>query len=122
MKRDFDLIRAILLDLQERGCFYSFELCKRMGITPDDVWRVNEHLRLMKEAGHIDSHTMWDGSHICIRIENHGYNFLAKIASPEIWQRIKDHAEAAGVLLTEEIILFIADKWAKERLSSGGMK
>ena len=95
MKRNMDLIRTLLLEI-EKNHDGSGQL---VGIETDgNSPEVVEHLFMLKEAGLIQGQ---DASHLSgrdflvQRMTWNGHDFLDTVRDPEIWKKTKEGAEIA---------------------------
>ena len=97
MKRDMDLIRAILLKIEEQG---SPTLAKPPTIEGADAPSVAEHLRLLYEAGLIDAaeHRRLAGAplYLDMRLTWEGHEFLENVRDPQVWSNTKAAAQKVG--------------------------
>ena len=102
MKRDMDLVRAILLMLEEQG-IASFEkessvlyrLSTHFPALVQNESRLIDHFRLLEEGGFITSDH--DDPHDELFIENsqltwQGHELLADIRDEGMWKKIKERA------------------------------
>lgn len=125
MKRDMDLIREILLEI-ETGTIQFCTLTKHEA----NILQVNDselcesdakasklayHLELLENASLIECNNtseFW-------RIRNitwNGHDFLDSIRDPEIWQRTKEGALSAGGF-TIDLLKDLAKGYLKKRIS-----
>ncbi len=100
MKRDMDLVRALLLKLEDleqgAGGIYLYEYSELIvdGYTEDQVVY---HLDLLVEAGLIDQGGNGALSEFMFRrLTWEGHDFADSVRSEEIWQRARKGALAAG--------------------------
>lgn len=102
MRRDMDLIRELMLKLEDMDCdhnsVYLFnpgdEDLAVDGFTDEEV---SYHLALIAEAGLIE----YRGSRVMngfmfSRLSWSGHDFVDSVRSPEVWAKTKKGAEAAG--------------------------
>jgi len=102
MKRDMDLIRALLFKLEELpmrrgGVVHIPAGDESVAVTGYDIEQIDYHLSLIIEAGLIDDggvHPM-DGIGFR-RLTGKGHDLLDSIRDPEIWAKTKKGAAAAG--------------------------
>jgi hypothetical protein len=99
MKRDMDLIRTLLLEIevQDKGHNEDVEI----GIEGFDASIVEGHLRLLKEAGLIDADEVPDDEvdfvyHAPTRLTWNGHEFLDTIRDQDIWDRTQEGMKQAG--------------------------
>tara|TARA_R110002020_G_scaffold189446_2_gene388419 strand:- start:13796 stop:14176 length:381 start_codon:yes stop_codon:yes gene_type:complete len=102
MKRDMDLIRLILLDIEEKD--------KGSGqtVTIGDLGHTSEvvieHLFLLKNAGFIEG---IDASHmqgrdlLVQRLTWNGHEFLNTVRDPDVWAKTKKGADKVGAFSIE---------------------
>jgi DNA-binding HxlR family transcriptional regulator len=84
MKRDMDLVRKILFNVEsqeKQGSDIEIEGCD-----PDTL---RLHLRLMEEAGLLHKVTITSGSMSCMRLTWAGYDFLEAARNDTRWNRAK---------------------------------
>ncbi|MEB0283819.1 DUF2513 domain-containing protein [Sphingomonas sp. 10B4] len=105
MKRDMELIREIMLQLE----VWPMEMGDAISMTPEamqaeipdrDLAEINHHMDLIRSAGFID--TGGAGSSgpmfgfIFMGLTMSGHDFLDSVRSPEVWRRTKAGAEKVG--------------------------
>jgi hypothetical protein len=100
MKRDMDLIRSLLLDIEEaavpmRGASYSEE--NMLLKFPDhDPNFVRAHLSLIQDAGLIQS-AQYLGNQIDeVNMTWQGHEFLEEIRNDDVWNQTKSGAKQVG--------------------------
>jgi DNA-binding transcriptional ArsR family regulator len=102
MKRDMDLIRNLLLEIEEseKPVLYIADLMaaeRLQGIEQSDV---DFHLKLLIEAGLIDANKKQGistvGGWYIRQLTWDGHEFIDSIRDPEIWRKTKEGASAAG--------------------------
>ncbi|OYU52080.1 MAG: hypothetical protein CFE27_08760 [Alphaproteobacteria bacterium PA1] len=110
MKRDDDLIRCLLLKMEESE--YSDYVCSlTIGSEPEEE-REYFHLQLLSDAGYV----LETGHHSGVfRLTNQGYDYLNTIRDGEIWNKTKVAAKGVGGG-TFEIIKDIATAYIKAEL------
>lgn len=101
MKRNLDLIRKILLDVEGRSepfgstdieidGFDSAEICYHVGLLAEVGFiHAVKSVRLGGETRYLISSMTFDG-----------HDYLDVVRSPKVWQCVKDTATKAGVTLT----------------------
>lgn len=120
MKRDMDLVREILLDIESvpAGCDWE----------PKDYGKsrceVLHHIRIMSEAGLLSGklHVESDDSFFVVHmhITWHGYEFLDASRNGMIWDSVKQKALEKGVSLTFDGLLGALKSAAQVGLSTVG--
>jgi hypothetical protein len=110
MKRNWDVIRKILLkieDLPPGGSIHSSHL-----VTDEiDEWNVAHQMFILKQGGFIEGNCLDTGrGHTCIArtLTWEGQELLDKIRSESIWQKIKETAREKRVDLTIDVVKGIA--------------
>ncbi|MBA4207277.1 MAG: hypothetical protein C0457_19985 [Polymorphum sp.] len=101
MKRDFDLIRRILLLIEsdQKGIdilsLNNAELCASLSVDKGDALG---HLKLLVEAGFVNGGNGWlTSSGVNVSgLSWHGHEFLDTIRDEEIWKRTKEGAKSVG--------------------------
>jgi len=98
LKRDMDLVRDLLLQIEEfdQGLGGDVEI-EAAGHEPQVV---AEHLRLLIEARLIEGDTVPDDQYafdhiVPIRLTWSGHDFLESVRDPEIWKKTKEGALSA---------------------------
>ena len=103
MKRDWDLIRKILLKLEEKADNTSFlENDVFDGVSPIIV---NYHYKLLEQAGLITLEDLsdLDGENY-VSLTWQGHEFFDKIRSDNVWNKIKNAAKAKSLDLSFDVI------------------
>ena len=104
MKRDWDLLRGILLLTEEQPPGDRVHDFSSLG---DDDQRIVEHIRLARDAGLLEARIMEAGreSHAAIiRLTPAGHDFLEHARQPVLWNKAKATVEKAGVGTTIDIL------------------
>ncbi|RYD69004.1 MAG: DUF2513 domain-containing protein [Verrucomicrobiaceae bacterium] len=96
MRRDSDLIRAILLAVEAEDRCEVLKLPKIGGFSDDAV---HFHARLLVEKGFL--RTYFPERHgsqpwVCIRITWEGYDFIDSVRDLAVWRAVKRAATKAG--------------------------
>lgn len=99
MKRDLDLLRSQLLQIEELDKGDGEDLALDRNGVEDNVFR--EHLRLLKEAGFIEADEVPDTDddtthYLPSRLTYLGHEYLDAVRDPEIWKATKAVARTAG--------------------------
>ena len=96
MKRDPDLIRAILLLVEESPPDEHIADFSSLAL---DQALIVEHIKLLQDAHLVDARVqeyMVGASAIILRMTSAGHDFLDRIRDPEIWRKTKEGAQKAG--------------------------
>ena len=116
MKRDMDLIRSLLLEIEEKdgGTGASISITN----SENSKEQITEHLFLLKGAELIEA---VDASHlsgrgvIVRRLTWHGHDFLDSVRDEEVWKFTKNGAAAAGGF-TVDLLKAIAKGYLKKKI------
>jgi hypothetical protein len=115
MKRDWDIIRDVLLAMEASPA-------AKVYLRPDqlpqhDAQAVSYNMWLMNEAGLVDGRfrlsSSGDGkinSAIVLMMTNAGHELLNTIRSDTAWSKIKDTFKAKGLDMTIELVFSIGQK------------
>lgn len=116
MKRDLDLVRKLLIYFEEKA---GPEHIDQPPIEGYDSSSVQYHLRLMHDAGLLNCETECSSTTAdrVIRVLPfdltwEGHEFLSKIGSESVWQRIKSTITTKGGALAFGVVNELATKWA----------
>ena len=119
MRRDIDLIRRILLDLEDKGSYANWLDVDIEEYSPE---RIDYHLELLTEAGLVTLKTSqrelsrW----LPVRLTWEGHEFLDAAREERRWQRAKESIAKAGSVPFEIIataLLEMARQETREDLS-----
>jgi hypothetical protein len=121
MKRDIDLIRELMLKLES----FPMEPGDNVHITPDNpgvqvdgysVDQIDCHLTLIEQAGFIERSRSGPAIGIMFRgLSWAGHDFLDSVRSPDVWDRTKQVASAAGGF-TVDLLVFTAKSYLESRV------
>lgn len=110
MKRDLDLIREILLHIEEgwgydglREFYYSDP--EELGITGRTAEEFVYHFRLLVEEGYVDGATTIVNVTLR-RLTSKGHDFLDHIRDPRVWTQVKlrlGSVEGVALSIIEEL-------------------
>ncbi len=117
MKRNLDLIREILLKVEE---FEPTQIYKLQTISPREFsgsepenWH---HINLLLDSGLLKSGTMTGAGDVAIHgMTMAGHDFLGAVREKSIWEHTKKRLGAAGGW-TFELVLSVATEEIKRRL------
>lgn len=119
MKRDMDLIREVLLKVEELPFDGGFHEITVEGRTDDEV---TYHVMLLHEAGFIEAQDLTTMDCICWkpkRLTYSGHEFLDAARSDTVWQKAKEWTKKTTGTLTLEG-LKVALPYVVKALISGG--
>ncbi len=95
MKRNFDLVRAILLQVEHEGDPEE-PLITSIAVEGQDQPLTNEHVKLMIESGLLEGDCKFSTNNrillTAVRgLTPRGYDFLDNIRNEGVWKKIKEH-------------------------------
>ena len=98
MKRDMDLLRTILLQIEENDQGFGGDVEIELQGVEEQV--IAEHLRLLLEAGLIDGEGIPDDTYDFDRVAPtrltwKGHDFVDSVRDQEIWRKTKEGAISA---------------------------
>ncbi|CAN5368102.1 DUF2513 domain-containing protein [soil metagenome] len=113
MKRDMDVIRAILLAVESRGPTSTYEHFQLEGYDPEVT---DYHVGKLAEAGLLKAQFVFGTAPRAIVTELtwQGHEFLDAIRSASVWQRIKNRVTSEGGSIPFEVLKPLAIAYAKE--------
>jgi hypothetical protein len=119
MKREIDLIRQILLDLEEQGAYANWMDIDNEDYAPEQI---DYHLELLAEAGLISVGTSERGRLrlLPVRLTWQGHEFLDAARDERRWAKVTGALEGLGSVPFEivgDALLEMARREAEERLS-----
>jgi len=111
MKRDIDLARQLLLDIEARGADCSVSVL-RTAADHQSEDRVRYHLRLLIDAGYLKEIDRTTNGVPCLRLTDAGHELIELTRSESRWRHAKRacHEHTGGVSLT--VIRGLLVKWA----------
>ena len=122
MKRDWNIIRAILLKLEESETPNTVLNAKNL--PPFDEQAVAYNIRLLAKSGHItanisESHS-GDGKinlALARNLSSTGHELLDTIRSDTVWGKIQDKVKKDGLEMTVDVVLMVGRKIMESMLS-----
>lgn len=121
MRRDMDLIRELMLKLEEmpRTLGIVHQLEPGLGAVAVDGYSSDEigyHLDLINEAGFLETYgSMNSGDILFDRLTWSGHDFVDSVRNPDVWAKTKKGAEAAGGF-TVDLLKDLAKGFVKKQL------
>lgn len=122
MKRDWTIIRAILLKLEESATPNTVVSADKLA--PLDEQEVAYNMRLLKEAGYITASIIEssDGDGLiaaafATRLTNSGHELLDTIRSDTVWGKIQDKFKSSGVDMTFDLVIMAGKRIMESLLS-----
>lgn len=116
MKRDVDLVRHILFEIERHGADCTLELL-RDGSSREIDERTRYHLRLCIDAGLAKELDRTASAAPCVRLTNAGHEFLDICRGDDRWQAAKwvVHQQTGGLSLA--VLRAVLTKWAVQGIS-----
>jgi hypothetical protein len=120
MKRNWDLIREVLIRLDEKGP-------EKHALRAEDFDEERHHevayqVELLKEAGLVDAQIMKAASgppdFLALRLTWEGHELLDAIRNDTVWKRTKESFLTKGLSMTFELVRSVAISIATEFLKS----
>ena len=120
MKRDWDVMRMILVRMEEDPSA-SFQLFPR-DFGASDGETVAYHLRLLKAGGYIEGHdrnlvgVQPADSFIATGMTLQGHDLIDTMKSKTVWARVKEMARVKGIELTFDAVKLLSGHAIKSLL------
>jgi hypothetical protein len=122
MQRNWEVIRAILLKLEESNKASPF--INASSFNGFDEQEVAYNMRLLSEAGYIEAKikNLHDGSGrigvaLATKMTNSGHNLLDTIRTETVWKKIKDKFSTSGIDMTFDLVINAGKKIMEEMLT-----
>ena len=97
MKRDMDLIRDLLLHIEQDNEFNEERSIEKEKLSEQNARVISAHCKLLKQAGYINKLTLASGGYILAgELTNQGYDFVDTIRDEKIWRKTKQAVDTAG--------------------------
>lgn len=110
MKRDMDLVRTILLEIEAHEDPLKPVPLQAPGYSPQQI---SYHVKLLSEAGLIEAHKaggMGTVHWFAMSLTWRGHEFLEATRSDTIWQKVKAESKDRGVSLPFDLVQAVALK------------
>jgi len=121
MKRDMDLVRALLAQIEEDDRFSGAEAFlahEAFTVSPYTPEEVGYHVLLLLDAGYLKGNSEVPSMPVIERLTWEGCEFLENTRDPEIWEKAKERAKTLrGVSIA--ILLEIVKAEIKKKLGLG---
>jgi hypothetical protein len=121
MKRDMDLIRQILMNLEENEDSHGNH-CVDLEIDGRSPLEVSYHVMLLHEAGLIEARDASDGEGLAwdpMRLTWEGHEFLEQAKQDGLWRKAKKLVVEKGVGLSFDVLKAALTKLAMDSLLGG---
>jgi hypothetical protein len=121
MKRDMDLVREVLLKVEELPFDGGFHDVAVDGRTDEEIYY---HVMLLDEAGFIEAMNLTTNDGVCwkaMRLTYSGHEFLDAARSDTVWQKAKDWTLKSTGTLTLEGLKSALPHVVKALIAAGGV-
>ncbi len=115
MKRDMQLIRAILLDVERKADGRTFVEVHYPEVAPDVV---HYHIRLLQEAGLVEAVLTRQMAQVG-RLTWEGHEFLDNIRNDAVWRATLKRVAERGGSAAFSIVVRVAEKLAMDHFGLG---
>lgn len=126
MQRDFDLIRDILIEIENGKKFYEIRSDSTSdalglggddltGMTDEEADKWNHNLGLIQKHGLVELQQSNGGVWLVEGMTWKGHDFLDSVRDPEIWLQTKEGVKQAGSF-SFEIVVAIAKGFIKKKV------
>jgi hypothetical protein len=118
MKRDVDLIRQLLFDIERQGAECAIDAL-RNGPAQEIDERLRYHLRLLIDAGLAKEIERTSAGQLCVRLTNTGHEFLDLCRDEARWREAKWIVQDESGGLSLSVLRAVLTKWAVEGIARG---
>jgi hypothetical protein len=116
MKRDVDLLRGLLFEIERQGPDCSTDLL-RNGAPQEADERTRYHVRLLVDAGLVKEIDRTSAGFPCVRLTNAGHEFLDLCRGAALWREAKWVVQEQTGGLSLSVLRAVLTKWAVEGIS-----
>lgn len=115
MKRDMDLIREILLEMEKLPSYDMWQSGQLLGYDEKDVVA---HVQLAQDAGLLFASYCSGPTATIQRITNEGYDFLESSKQRTLWERAKGQLISNGLPITIATIKAVLQKLINDAIAN----
>ena len=122
MKKDWDIIRAVLLRLEAASTPNTYLNADAIEEFPFQAVAYN--MRLLGQAGYIkvkiletSTGTSEIGAAMALHLTNSGHELLDTIRSDTVWSKVKEKFKTKGLEMTFDLVLSVGKKVMEELMS-----
>lgn len=116
MKRDMDLIREILLDLEKQENRHTFRTIEAKGkFSKEEVFH---HYCILKEAGFINGKPYAEIP-FAATLTWEGHNFLDDARNDTVWKKTKDFIKEKGDTASFQVVVELLKKFTLKHFEIG---
>jgi hypothetical protein len=116
MKRDVDLIRQLLIEVERQGPECPFDAL-RSGAPQETDDRTRYHVRLLIDAGFVKEIDRTSAGFPCVRLTNAGHEFLDLCRGEPRWREAKCIVQEQTGGLSLSVLRAVLTKWAVDGIS-----
>ena len=116
MKRDMDLLREILLQVETREPKQSLEV----KIEGRDRQEIVGHVHLLQEAGFVEATFTGGPTAIVHRLTWDGHEFLDLVRDPTVWAKVTKRLKKVGGFASVDVIKMLGVAVIKDQLGLNG--
>lgn len=119
MKRDMDLVRSLLVEIEKLPFDGSFHDVSVPGRSEEEI---SYHILLMKEAGLIEATDLSSMDGVCwkpVRLTNDGHEFLEAARNDNLWSNAKQRVISTAGDLTIEGLKIALSVLVRQALGAG---
>lgn len=124
MKRDIDLARALLFDIESEGADCPINRLRGTVTTEtaavETSERVRYHLRLLIDAGLVKEVDRTSSGVPCVRLTNAGHELIEVARSDVRWREAKQYTRDSTGGLSLTVLRAVLTKWAVEGVTTAG--
>lgn len=121
MKRDMDLVRAILFAVESAG---EGQILSNSGLQVDGftAGQISAHVQLLEEAGFLRASISQEIGHVTARgfhiygLTWSGHEFLDTVRDASVWEKTKSTIVSRGGSLSFEVVKALAMGFLKQQL------
>lgn len=114
MKRDFDLVRSLLLYVEQSPPGQRIE---NLSETNYETEVISEHIKLLIEGGFLEGNVdrSYGGVHyVVFGLTWEGHNFLDNAKNDTVWKKVMADAEKKGMSLSMSVLNRLLTKTAEK--------
>jgi|SRR5450631_1644733 len=114
MKRDMDLLREILLEVEKAPAMQMWDSRPLVGYSDAEVFA---HVKLAEDAGLVVASFMTGYGAVVQRLTNGGYDFLEASKQPALWEQAKHQLVVQGLPITVATIKAVLQALIQHQLA-----
>ena len=116
MKRDLELIRKILLNVEADK--YAYGASVRVEGYPDEI--VGQHVALLLDAGLVEGRLRMTDAYGIVgamidRLTNSGHDFCAAIHEDTIWNKVRAKVIKPGIAFSLKLVMEMVQELVKQQ-------